>query len=87
MHDDSDKYLSVLVGFGAGALIGAGLALLLAPKSGSETRDLLRGYIGQARDEMYTRGQEAKATLDSVIERGKAAYEGGKTRSEGPRNM
>jgi gas vesicle protein len=80
MHDDNDKYLSALVGFGLGALVGAGLALLLAPKTGSETRDLLSGYLGQARDEIYTRGREAKATLDSVIERGKAAYEGGKTR-------
>jgi gas vesicle protein len=86
MHDESEKYLSALVGFGVGALVGAGLALLLAPKSGSQTRDLLRGYIGQAKDEIYTRGRDAKATLDSVIERGKAAYEGGKARPEGPRN-
>jgi gas vesicle protein len=87
MHDESEKYLSALVGFGGGALVGAGLALLLAPKSGSQTRDLLRGYIGQAKDEIYTRGRDAKATLDSVIERGKAAYEGGKARPENPRNM
>ncbi len=87
MHDESEKYLTAVVGFGVGALVGAGLALLLAPKSGSETRDLLRGYIGQAKDEIYTRGRDAKATLDSVIDRGKAAYEGGKSRGETPRNM
>ena len=87
MHDDGEKYLTAVVGFGVGALVGAGIALLLAPKSGSETRDLLRGYIGQAKDEIYTRGRDAKATLDSVIERGKAAYEGGKARGESPRNM
>ena len=77
MHDENDRYLGALLGFGVGALVGAGLALLLAPKSGSETRDLLRGYLGEARDEIYTRGREAKATLDSVLERGKAAYEAG----------
>jgi gas vesicle protein len=33
-----------------GAIAGAGIALLLAPKSGQETRDQLAGYVGTARD-------------------------------------
>ena len=44
MHDESDKYLVGIAAFVIGAVIGAGVALLLAPKSGAETRNLLRGY-------------------------------------------
>ena len=61
--------------FVAGALIGAGVALLLAPQSGTDTRNLLRDYAERAKDELKERGKEAKATLDSAIERGKEAYE------------
>jgi hypothetical protein len=42
-----------LIGFGVGALVGATVALLLAPRRGSELRDEL---IGRAR-EMMGRGE------------------------------
>jgi len=64
-----------MVAFLAGAFIGAGIALLLAPQSGAETRTLLRDYAGKAKDEMYERGRDAKETFDSALERGKQAYE------------
>jgi gas vesicle protein len=41
MHDESEKYLSALVGFGVGALVGAGLALLLAPKTDARSASRL----------------------------------------------
>jgi gas vesicle protein len=61
--------------FLAGAVIGAGIALLLAPQSGAETRGMLRDYAGRAKEDLMERGQEAKATLSSAMERGKAAFE------------
>jgi hypothetical protein len=39
--------LGTLATFGVGLLVGAGVALLLAPKSGSELREELRGQLGR----------------------------------------
>jgi gas vesicle protein len=60
--------------FMAGALIGAGLALLFAPQPGSELRGLLRNYANRAKDELVDKGQEA---WDTAVERGKEYYNKG----------
>ena len=70
MHQDND-YSVGTAAFLAGALIGAGVALLLAPQSGAETRDMLRHYAGRAKDELKQRGHDVKSTLDNAMERGK----------------
>ena len=77
MHQDND-YSVGTVAFFAGALIGAGVALLLAPQSGAKTRGMLRDYAGRAKDELRERGKEAKTTLDNAMERGKQAFESAK---------
>jgi hypothetical protein len=38
--------------FGVGLLVGAGVALLLAPKPGRELREVLRARIGSPREEI-----------------------------------
>src|SRR5437867_2694046 len=81
MNQDND-YSVGTAAFLAGALIGAGVALLLAPQSGVETRDMLRHYAGRAKDELKQRGQEVKSTLDNAMERGKEAFESAKERSK-----
>jgi gas vesicle protein len=68
--------------FLAGALMGAGLALLLAPKSGPETRNMLRDYAERAKEDLMERTEEAKATLSSAMEHGKAAFESAKQRGK-----
>jgi gas vesicle protein len=68
--------------FLAGAVIGAGIALLLAPQPGSETRDKLREYAKRAKEDLMERGQEAKATLTTAVERGKEAFESAKDRGK-----
>ena len=73
--DQDNDYSVGTAAFLAGALIGAGVALLLAPQSGAETRSMLRDYAGRAKDELRERGKEAKATLDNAMERGKQAFE------------
>jgi gas vesicle protein len=60
--------------FMAGALIGAGVALLFAPQPGSELRGMLRNYANRAKDDLVERGQEA---WDTAVERGKEYYEKG----------
>jgi gas vesicle protein len=81
MNQDND-YSVGTAAFLAGALIGAGVALLLAPQSGAETRGMLRDYAGRAKDELKQRGQEVKSTLDSAMERGKEAFESAKERGK-----
>ncbi|MBX3332418.1 MAG: YtxH domain-containing protein [Nitrospira sp.] len=60
--------------FMAGALIGAGVALLFAPQPGSELRGLLRNYANRAKDDLMDKGQEA---WDTAVERGREYYDGG----------
>lgn len=60
--------------FMAGALIGAGVALLFAPQTGTELRGMLRNYASRAREEAMERG---RAAWDTAVERGKEYYEKG----------
>ena len=60
--------------FMAGALIGAGVALLFAPQPGSELRGLLRNYANRAKDDLMDKGQEA---WDTAVERGREYYDRG----------
>lgn len=50
-HEDEEKsvVLNFLAGMGLGALIGAATALLLAPKSGKETRQDLKNVTDELR--------------------------------------
>jgi len=56
-------------GFIMGAAVGVVIGLLLAPKSGRETREVLGERMGQARDAVQTR-------VDQVRERMSRAREG-----------
>jgi gas vesicle protein len=60
--------------FMAGALIGAGVALLLAPQTGTELRGMLRNYASRAKEEAMERG---KAAWDTAVERGREYYDKG----------
>jgi gas vesicle protein len=60
--------------FLAGALIGAGVALLFAPQRGSELRGMLSDYANRAKDDLVEKGQEA---WDTAVERGKEYYDKG----------
>ena len=70
-----DSEYTAMPAFLAGAFIGAGLALLLAPQTGVELRGMLRSYSSRVGDELYERGQEA---WETAVERGKDYLESGK---------
>ena len=57
--------------FLGGAVAGVVAGLLLAPKSGEETRRALKGYARKAEEEVLEKAKEARAALDETIERGK----------------
>ena len=64
---DTEKFLWIL----AGAGLGAGIALLFAPKSGRDTRRYLAGMAREGRDRVVETGEE-------FVDRGKKVYEHGK---------
>lgn len=57
--------------FLAGAVIGAGAALLLAPKSGKDTRKYLSKTTKNTREAMETSGRD-------MMDRGKELYDRGR---------
>ncbi len=77
-YDDDSSTSSVLVAFLFGALTGAGIALLLAPRSGRETREALGEKLkdtaerGRALGERaLEKGREAAEAASRVAERGR----------------
>ena len=64
--------------FIAGALLGAGVALLLAPQSGSQMRGLLRDYASRAKDELDNAIEQATEPWDRAKERGQKFVAKGK---------
>lgn len=66
---DGDDLASFLLGVG----IGVGLGLLFAPKSGEETRELLRGKADEGKEYLKRRGSELRDNASEIIERGKEA--------------
>ncbi len=59
---------SVISSFFLGGLIGAGVALLLAPKAGSETREQIRGFAGSAKEKADDYYGQVKEAVTSTLE-------------------
>ncbi|BCS55860.1 YtxH domain-containing protein [Geobacter sp. SVR] len=62
---------TVLLSFLAGAAAGAGLALLYAPKSGSEMRETIADLAEDAVDKIKEYTREAQEKIKTAIEDGK----------------
>lgn len=62
---------TVLVSFVAGAAVGAGLALLYAPKSGKEMRETIADLTDDAVDKIKEYAKEAQDKIKTVIEEGR----------------
>lgn len=62
---------TVLVSFVAGAAVGAGLALLYAPKSGKEMRETIADLTEDAVDKIKEYAKDAQDKIKTVIEEGK----------------
>lgn len=61
----------VALAFLGGAIAGIIAGILLAPKSGEETRRELKGYARKTEEDIIEKAKEARAALDETIERGK----------------
>jgi gas vesicle protein len=61
---------AVVLAFLGGTVAGVVAGLLLAPKSGEETRRALKGYARRTEEEVLEKAKEVRAALDETIERG-----------------
>lgn len=75
MADNHGSAAGVVLAFLSGAALGAVAGLLLAPRSGHESRDLLRGYARQAEDSLRDLAGQAGETLEGAIDQGKEFVE------------
>ena len=66
---DKNGLSSFLLGLG----VGVGIGMLLAPKSGSETREYLKSKAGEGADYVKNRGAEFKQTASEWVDKGKEA--------------
>ena len=62
---------AIALAFLGGAIAGAIAGILLAPRSGEETRRALKAYARKTEEEVIEKAKEARAALDEVIEQGK----------------
>lgn len=56
-----------------GVGVGIGIGLLFAPKSGEETRGMLKTKAGEGKEYLKQRSSELRDTANDLIEKGKEA--------------
>jgi len=66
---DKNGLSSFLLGLG----VGVGIGMLFAPKSGQETRELIKNKAGEGADFVKQRGSDLKQTANEWVDKGKDA--------------
>jgi len=66
---DKDGLSSFLLGLG----VGVGLGILFAPKSGQETRDIIKNKAGEGTDYLKQRSDDLKQNASEWVDKGKEA--------------
>jgi len=61
--------------FLGGAALGGAVALLLAPKTGAKTRELIAGHAEQGRKSLFQTSQEVLERSRELFERGREIAE------------
>ena len=64
---DKNGLSSFLLGLG----VGVGIGMLFAPKSGRETRQLIKDKAGEGTDYLKQRSNDVKQTASEWVEKGK----------------
>jgi gas vesicle protein len=66
---DKNGLSSFLLGLG----VGVGIGMLFAPKSGEETREIIKNRAGEGADYLKQRGSEFKQNASEWVDKGKEA--------------
>ena len=66
---------STIFAFFIGGLVGAGVALLLAPQSGKETRQKIKELADDAKEKATQYAEEVKSKVTSALGKGKELVE------------
>ena len=67
----SDNGGAKAIWFLAGFSVGAVVALLLAPKSGEETREFIGKKAEEGRDYVTAKGKEFRRAAEDLVDKGK----------------
>ena len=91
MSNENSSMGTILTAFAVGVVAGAGLALLYAPQSGRETRELIAKRTSEMKDkvgETYDGAKEMlvekKAMIAAAFEAGKQAMNEKKAKDSNP---
>ncbi|GAB4418735.1 MAG: YtxH domain-containing protein [Thermodesulfovibrionales bacterium] len=74
-HEEGYSAGSILLSFLLGGLVGAGVALLLAPKSGAETRQRIKELAEDVTEKAEDYAEQVKGRVKSTVERGKDFFQ------------
>jgi gas vesicle protein len=66
---DKNGLSAFLLGLG----VGVGIGMLFAPKSGQETREMIKNKAGEGTEYLKQRGAEAKQAASEWVDKGKEA--------------
>ncbi len=72
---DSNDFTNFLAGFVIGGLVGAAVALLMAPQSGEATRATIREKSIELRDKAAETAEDARARAEKGIEEARIRLE------------
>jgi gas vesicle protein len=75
-HNDKYSGQALFLAFLGGAVAGVIAGVLLAAKSGQETRWDIQDYARERQQDLIEKAKEVRAALDDVIERGKTFVSG-----------
>jgi gas vesicle protein len=67
--DDDNKFSYFFLGLGLGVAVG----LLFAPKTGAETRDLIRSKADEGKEYLKRATVDLKESASDVVEKGRSA--------------
>ena len=68
MHERETNVVSIISAFALGGLIGAGVALLMAPQSGEETRNMIRNRSEELRERAMDTAEETRHRAESAMD-------------------